>query len=86
MSWPRRFCLLVTIVTMLHRGHSDELYDCMIMLVAWAEVRGLKWDSIKKDDGEHFAARLEFYRTDPAVERDAWETEIRIKLDENSLS
>lgn len=68
-------------LTALHRGHPDELYDCMMMIVAWVKGRGVAWDVEETEAGDRFAARLEFYRSDPAtVPMADWETEIRVKL------
>jgi hypothetical protein len=68
-------------LTALHRGHPDELYDCMMMIVPWAKGRRIRWDSEMIGVGERFAARLEFYRSDPqTVPMNDWETEIRIKV------
>jgi hypothetical protein len=68
-------------LTALHRGHPDELYDCMMMIVAWAKGRGVVWEVEETAAGDRFAARLEFYRSDPAtVPMSDWETEIRVKL------
>jgi effector-binding domain-containing protein len=69
-------------VSVVHRGHYDELYDATSMVIGWAKERGIRWDAEKTEAGEKFGCRLEIYRTDPRVEPDPanWETEIAIKV------
>jgi len=69
-------------VTTVHTGHPDELISATADLLAWVEVQGLTWDMTRTPDGERWAARLEWYHTDPAVEPDMakWETELAFRL------
>ncbi|SFG45342.1 effector-binding domain-containing protein [Palleronia marisminoris] len=67
-------------VTLNHHGHPDELYDVTVMLMAWAEVRGLRWDVEETPAGDRFAARLEFYHNGPEDPPEQWTSEIRIRL------
>lgn len=52
------------------------------VLIAWAEANGLAWDRWDDANGDAFAARVEFYLTEPDDEPDMgkWETEVAIKL------
>lgn len=65
-------------VVTTHVGHPDQLVRVTAELLAWAEEHGEAFDQ----SGDHWAARLEFYRTDPAVEPDMnkWEVELAFKL------
>lgn len=65
-------------VVTTHVGHPDQLIDVTAELLRWAADRGENLDH----DGDRWAARLEIYRTDPAVEPDLnkWETELAFKL------
>lgn len=51
-------------------------------LIEWAEQQGLLWDRWEDPQGDAFAARVEYFLTDPADEPDMsqWETEVAIKL------
>lgn len=51
-------------------------------LLDWTRQQGLVLDQWTTDQGDAFAARIEFYLTDPADEPDMakWETEVAIKL------
>jgi len=73
---PGRFAQLT------HRGHYDGLMEATGRLLDWAKAEGLAWDMQAAADGDHFACRLEIYRTDPTIEHDpaAWITDIAIKL------
>jgi DNA gyrase inhibitor GyrI len=65
-------------VVTTHVGHPDELARVTGELLAWAKEQGEEFD--ERDD--HWVSRLEFYRTDPAVEPDMtkWQTELAFKL------
>ena len=69
-------------VTVRHTGHPDGLYGATESLVAWAAERNLAWDMTVTPDGEKWAARLEIYETDPAVEPDMtkWTTRLAFRL------
>lgn len=69
-----------TYATLVHTGHPQELADATAALLAWGADHGVTWDAGPDPDGERWTARLEFYRTDPAVEPDmsVWETELAI--------
>jgi effector-binding domain-containing protein len=69
-------------VTVTHAGHPDELVQVITDMFAWADDQGLEWDADETPAGERWACRLEFYRTDPAVEPDMnkWETVLAFKL------
>ncbi|MET9023759.1 GyrI-like domain-containing protein [Actinopolymorpha sp. NPDC004070] len=68
--------------TLRHVGHPDELVDATGSLLRWADGQGLRWDVADKPGGERWAARVEFYLTDPADEPDLnkWETDLAFKL------
>lgn len=61
---------------LVHTGHPDTLVDATAALLAWAEASGLRWQMA--DDGQTWAARLEFYLSDPEQEPDMnrWQTEL----------
>jgi len=65
--------------TLTHVGHPDELLDATRRLLEWAAAQGLEWDMSPEG---RWAARLEIYYTDPAVEPDMnrWETELAFRL------
>ena len=69
-------------VTVLHTGPPDSLEDATRELLEWADGQGLSWDVTAADDGEHWAARLEEYLTDPAQEPDQskWQTRLAFRL------
>jgi effector-binding domain-containing protein len=54
-------------------------------LLDWGAEKGLVWDRWDVENGDAFAARVEFYLTDPADEPDQekWETEVAIRLADN---
>ncbi len=60
--------------TVTHVGHPDRLVGVTAGLLAWAEERGPAFDV---RDGR-WAARLELYKIDPAVEPDMGEREIEL--------
>ena len=66
----------------VHRGHPDTLEQATARLLAHAEAEGLAFDVVDSPEGERWAARLEFYLTDPVEEPDlgAWETALAFKL------
>jgi effector-binding domain-containing protein len=68
--------------TLHHVGHPDELIDATAALLKWADSEGLSWDVSDTPAGERWAARLEFYQTDPNEEPDMtkWETDLVFKL------
>lgn len=61
---------------MTHTGPYDDLVDANAALLAWAEENGIAWQM--SDDGRTWAARIEWYETDPTQEPDPqkWETEL----------
>jgi len=68
--------------TVAHVGHPDGLEQATADLLEWAHQRGLEWDVVEADDGEHWASRLEIYLSDPVEEPDmnAWRTELAFRL------
>jgi effector-binding domain-containing protein len=69
-------------VTLRHTGHPDGLYDATASLLDWAKQQNLAFDVSQTEDGEWWAARLEIYETDPAVEPDMtkWTTQLAFRL------
>jgi len=69
-------------VTVTYVGHPDGLEQATGRLLEWAAAKGLRWDMEQRDDGEHWAARLEVYLSDPDTEPDmsAWRTQLLFKL------
>jgi effector-binding domain-containing protein len=65
-------------VVATHVGHPDGLRQKTAELLRWAAENHEELDH----DGPRWAARLEFYRTDPAEEpdMDKWEVELAVKL------
>jgi effector-binding domain-containing protein len=68
--------------TVTHVGHPDQLIDVTAGLLSWAHEQGLRWDRSASDRGDRWGCRLEFYKTNPAVEPDMnkWETELAFRL------
>jgi effector-binding domain-containing protein len=68
--------------TLRHTGHPDELLDVTASLLEWASKERLTWDATSTPDGDRWAARLEIYETDPAVEPDMtkWTTQLAFRL------
>jgi effector-binding domain-containing protein len=68
--------------TLWHTGHPDGLLGATAHLLKWAEEQNLTWDVRQAPDGERWAARLEIYETDPAVEPDMtkWTTQLAFRL------
>ena len=64
------------------RGHPDGLLGATASLLEWASQEDLTWDMTSTPDGERWAARLEIYETDPAVEPDMakWTTQLAFRL------
>ena len=57
-------------VTAVHTGYPDDRVNGTAELLAWAEANGVTWQVADSADGEVWAARLEFYLTDPRQEPD----------------
>ena len=68
--------------TVSHHGHPEGLMGATHDLLVWAEKQDLTWDMTEQPDGQHWAARLEFYETDPRVEPDMnnWDTTLAFRL------
>lgn len=68
--------------TLTHVGPPDQLFGVTAALLGWAAQQGLAWDLTESDAGEHWAARLEVLKTNPAEQPDMtkWETELAFKL------
>lgn len=62
--------------TMRHVGHPSELQAATAHLLAWAEEHQILWQA--SDDQKNWAARIEFYLSDPDEQPDLtkWETEL----------
>ncbi|RJQ87667.1 GyrI-like domain-containing protein [Amycolatopsis panacis] len=65
-----------------HHGAPDGLAAATAAVLEWGEREGVRWDRTEDADGEHWAGRLEVYRTDPRTEPDAtrWETDLYFRL------
>ena len=63
-----------------HTGHYSGLPAATGRLLAWGQQQGLRWDT--SPDERDWAARIEWYPTDPMAEPDPkkWVTEIAILL------
>lgn len=68
--------------TLLHVGHPDALIDATKDLLEWGAKEGITWDKSDSAEGERWAARLEFYLTNPDDEPDMtkWETELAFRV------
>jgi effector-binding domain-containing protein len=64
--------------TVVHTGPYDRLAEATAALLAWAEDNGIVWQVRQTGNGDAWAARTEFYLTDPAREPDPekWQTEL----------
>lgn len=62
-------------------GDYDQLFEVNAVLVGWAKERGVVWDVASSPEGDRFAARVEYYHTDPTAEPDpaVWVSEVMIK-------
>lgn len=67
-------------VTMLHVGPPETLMQATSDLLDWAQREGLSWDMEERDDGEHWACRLEEYLSDADADPATWETYLTFKL------
>ena len=63
-------------------GHPDQLMTVTGMLIGWVKETGQQFDVEEKDDGDHFACRLEIYESDPTEvpDMDDWVTTLAFKL------
>jgi effector-binding domain-containing protein len=68
--------------TATHFGPYDQLAAATAALLDWATRHGLTWDTTDTDAGQQWAARLEFYLTDPREEPDPakWQTDLAFRL------
>ena len=68
--------------TLWYTGHPDGLAGATAALFQWADEQNLTWDVRPGPDGDQWAARLEIYETDPAVEPDMtkWTTQLSFRL------
>lgn len=68
--------------TLRYTGHPDGLIGATASLLDWAARRNLAFDVTPTEDGDRWAARLEVYETDPAVEPDMgnWTTQLAFRL------
>jgi effector-binding domain-containing protein len=66
--------------TLVHTGHYSGLAEATGRLLAWGRQQGLRWDA--SSDEREWAARIEWYPTDPMAEPDPqkWVTELAIQL------
>jgi effector-binding domain-containing protein len=63
-------------------GPYDDLVEVNGVLILWSRGAGMIFDSVTKEDGEHFANRTEIYHNSPAEEPDPAKlaTTVSIKL------
>ena len=68
-------------VTVTYVGPYDDLEQATAVVIGWARLVGVEWDSISGPNGEHFVSRFEIYNNGPMDEPDPnkFETEIWIK-------
>jgi effector-binding domain-containing protein len=65
-------------LTAVHTGPYDRLTEATGSFLDWAKQHGIVWQTSRRGTDEVWAARLEYYPTDPQKEPDAnkWETEL----------
>jgi hypothetical protein len=65
-----------------HHGHPDSLQQATADLLAYADEQDLRFDRRDSPAGDQWAARLEYYLTDPDDEPDMtqWDTTLSFKL------
>ncbi|NUW40905.1 GyrI-like domain-containing protein [Nonomuraea rhodomycinica] len=66
--------------TVTHHGHPDRLAGVIGDLLGWADKEGLTWDLTERDGAERWGCRLELYETDPRVEPDPANWDIRLEF------
>jgi effector-binding domain-containing protein len=68
--------------TLRYTGHPDGLFGATVALLDWAKQQNLTFDVSQTEDGDRWAARLEIYETDPAIEPDMtkWTTQLAFRL------
>jgi DNA gyrase inhibitor GyrI len=68
--------------TLRYVGPPSGLVRATAVLLEWGARRDVRWDATPTAAGERWGARLEIYRTDPAVEPDStrWETDLAFRL------
>ena len=69
-------------------GHPDGLQQATADLLAYADAQGLTFDRTDSPTGDRWAARLEYYLTDPDDQPDMtqWDTTLSFKLREESAA
>ncbi|MQY08070.1 GyrI-like domain-containing protein [Actinomadura macrotermitis] len=65
-----------------HHGHPDGLVAATAELIEEGLGEGLAWDMDQDGDGQHWAARLEIFRSHPLEVPDPadWVTDVEIRL------
>ncbi len=65
-----------------YHGHPDGLLQATSDLLAYADAQGLTFDKADSPTGERWAARLEYYLSDPDDQPDMaqWDTTLSFKL------
>lgn len=68
-------------VNVTYVGPYEDLEQATAVVIGWARLVGVEWDSTGGPDGERFASRFEIYNNGPMDEPDPnkFETEIWIK-------
>ena len=69
-----------------YHGHPDGLLQATSDLLAHADAQGLAFDKADSPTGERWAARLEYYLSDPDDQPDMtqWDTVLSFKLADGS--
>jgi effector-binding domain-containing protein len=59
-------------------GHYDDLQSATGEFLTWAEKKNITWQTSIQNEQEWWAARIEWYPTDPADETDPakWQTDL----------
>lgn len=66
--------------TLRYTGHPGGLVGATASLLEWAKQQNLAFDVKQAGDGEHWAARLEIYETDPDPDMSKWTTQLLFRL------
>jgi effector-binding domain-containing protein len=66
--------------TLRYTGHPDGLIGVTAFLLEWAARQHLAFDAEPGAGGDHWAARLEVYETDPDPDLSKWTTQLLFRL------
>ncbi|MGP4023539.1 GyrI-like domain-containing protein [Actinomadura sp. 3N407] len=69
-------------VAFTHAGHPDRLIEITTSVLDWGTGQGFKWDMTESGGAQHWACRLEIFKTHPLEVPDPndWVTDVAVKL------